>query len=197
MTRRIRLATSDDASQIQAIYAPSCALETHVSFEIGAPTVAELERRIDQLLPRYPWLVCEEDDKILGYAYASSHSERAAYLWSVTTAIYIRADQVRSGVGFALYKSLLAILRLQGFASAYAGISMPNPGSVGLHRAVGFALVGEYRDVGFKNGRWMNSTWWQVSLGGRMTDPSPPASLDQIETTPAFTAALAAGLFRP
>ena len=197
MTRRIRLATTDDAPQVQAIYAPSCALESHVSFEIGSPPVAEIERRMRAILPQYPWLVCESGDEILGYAYAGPHSERAAYLWSVTTAVYIRPGQVRSGVGQALYTSLLTVLRLQGFASAYAGISMPNPGSVGLHRAVGFELVGEYRDVGFKNGRWLNSTWWQVSLNGRMTNPAPPQTLDQIREGPAFAAAIASGPARP
>ena len=197
MTRRIRLATTEDAVEVQAIYAPSCALESHVSFEIGPPSVAEMERRIAAILPKYPWLVCEVSGEILGYVYAGPHSERAAYLWSVTTAVYIRPGQVRSGVGRALYTSLLAVLRLQGFASAYAGISMPNPGSVGLHRAVGFEMVGEYRDVGFKNGRWMNSTWWQVSLNGRMTNPQPPLNLDQIRADPAFAAAIASGLARP
>ena len=196
MTRRIRLATPDDAAQIQAVYAPACVLESHVSFEVGPPSVVEMRRRIGQILPGYPWLVSEDGDAILGYAYAGPHGDRAAYQWSVTTAVYIRPDLVRSGVGRALYTSLLAILRLQGFASAYAGISMPNPASEGLHRAVGFELVGEYRDVGFKNGRWMNSTWWQVALNGPMAAPAPPLTLDRICATPAFAAALAAGLDR-
>ena len=194
MAIQIRLATSADAAQIQAIYAPFCAEESPVSFEIVPPTVAEMAGRMARVAPAYPWLVCDRDGEILGYAYAGPHSERAGYRWSVSTAIYIKAGCRGSGVGRALYTALLDILKLQGFANAYAGTTLPNPASGGLHQAMGFQPVGVYRAVGFLNGRWLDTAWWQVPLRGRMADPQPPADLAAILDGPGWRAAIARGL---
>ena len=58
------------------------------------------------------------------------------------------------GVGRSLYTSLFAILQLQGFYRALAGITLPNPGSVGLHQAMGFQPLGTYQNIGYKCGQW-------------------------------------------
>ncbi len=194
MNAALRLATQADLAQIQAIYAPFCGEDSAVSFEVVPPDVAEIGRRVAAILPGYPWLVCEVDDAIAGYAYAGPHGGRAGYRWSVSTAIYIAAGQRRAGVGRALYTSLLAILRLQGFASAFAGTTLPNPASIGLHRAMGFEPVGVYRDVGYVGGIWLDTAWWQVSLCGRMVAPEPPLSLEAVLDTPGWNEAIAAGL---
>src|SRR5690606_40040690 len=128
----IRLATEQDAAQIQAIYA-SIVRETAISFEFDPPTVEEMRQRIRKTFERLPWLVYEDRGAILGYVYASPHRERAAYQWSVDVSVYVRADARRSGVGRALYTSLFRLLALQGYYNAYAGISLPNPASVSLH----------------------------------------------------------------
>lgn len=193
MTGRIRMATGQDAAQVQAIYAPFCAEDSPVSFEIVAPPTVEIRGRIERTLERFPWLVYERGDEILGYAYAGPHAERAAYLWSVSTAIYIRAGNRGSGVGRGLYTALLAILRLQGFASAYAGTTLPNPASIGLHQAMGFEPVGVYRDVGYAAGTWLDTAWWQVSLRGRMTDPERPLDVGGVVGSRGWDEAIAAG----
>jgi L-amino acid N-acyltransferase YncA len=131
MPPTIRLAALDDAEQIQAIYAPYC--RTPISFETEPPSVEEMRGRLAKVLEQYPWLVCEDGDEILGYAFAGRHRERAAYRWSVDTSIYIRQGRQRRGLGRALYTSLLAVLPLQGYVNAYAGATLPNPASVGLH----------------------------------------------------------------
>ena len=194
MAVRIRLATTADAPQILAIYAPFCAEDSPVSFEIVAPSLAEMAQRIRRTLPGFPWLVCERGDEIVGYAYAGPHAERAAYLWSVSTAIYIGARQRRSGIGRGLYTALLAILRLQGFASAFAGTTLPNPASIGLHQAMGFEPVGVYRDVGYAAGTWLDTAWWQVTLRGRMIEPQPPLKIEAVRDTPRWMAAIESGL---
>ncbi len=194
MIVQIRLATEADAAQIQAIYAPFCAADSAVSFEIVAPDVAEMSRRIARTLERYPWLVCDHGGEILGYAYAGPHSDRAGYLWSVSTAIYIGPGYRRAGVGRALYTALLGVLRVQRFASAYAGTTLPNPASVGLHLAMGFEPVGTYRDVGYLNQTWLDTAWWQVSLCGRMGDPQPPLWVGSVQGTPDWNEAINAGL---
>lgn len=190
----IRLAAEGDAEQVRAIYAPFCALDSPVSFEIGAPSREEVRRRIAKTLELYPWLVCERSGEVVGYVYAGSHNERAAYLWSVTTAVYIGPGQRRSGVGRALYTSLFNVLRLQGFVNAYAGIVLPNPASVGLHRAMGFERVGVYRGVGHKCGTWLDAAWWQLALRERAENPAPPASIGLIRDTLACEEAVASGL---
>jgi phosphinothricin acetyltransferase len=169
----IRLATEQDAAQIQAIYA-SIVRETAISFEFDPPTVEEMRQRIRKTLERLPWLVYEDRGAILGYVYASPHRERAAYQWSVDVSVYVRADARRSGVGRALYTSLFRLLALQGYYNAYAGISLPNPASVSLHESLGFRPVGVFQAVGYKFGKWHDVGWWQLALQDRPASPKPP-----------------------
>src|SRR5579862_6623025 len=124
MTPTLRLATPEDAGQILEIYSPFCD-HTSVSFELQAPSLEEMRTRIGRITERFPWLVCEGEGEILGYAYASPHRERAAYQWAVDVAVYVREGRRRTGVGRAVYTSLFAILALQGFYNAYAGIAQP------------------------------------------------------------------------
>jgi phosphinothricin acetyltransferase len=140
MAATIRLATEDDAVQIAEIYAPFCR-ETPISFETEPPAAGEMRERIARTVKSYPWLVCDDGGQILGYAYASRHRERAAYRWSVDVSVYVREGRRRTGLGRALYTSLFALLRLQGFQNALAGATLPNSGSVGLHEAMGFEPV--------------------------------------------------------
>src|SRR6516162_9535624 len=165
MPPTIRLATPHDAEAVQTIYAPYC--HTPISFETEPPGVEEVGRRLAKVLGQYPWLLSEDRGQVLGYAYATQHRERAAYRWSVDTSVYVRQGQQRRGVGRALYTSLLALLPLQGYVNAYAGVTLPNPASVGLHLAMGFAAVGVYRQVGFKFGAWHDVAWFQRPLQQR------------------------------
>src|SRR5687768_9757664 len=136
----IRLATPDDAAAIAAIYAPYCDA-TVISFEETAPSSEEMARRVVTIGATRPWIVLEDDGGVIGYAYASSHHDRAAYRWSVSTAIYIGRAHHRRGAGRALYTTLFALLRALGYRQATAGITLPNPASVGLHETMGFELV--------------------------------------------------------
>lgn len=192
MTTSIRLAQPSDASAIRAIYAPSVQ-NTVISFELELPTLAEMERRIASTLQRAPWLVYADGGDLWGYAYASRHHERAAYQWSVDAAIYVREDRLRRGVGRALYTSLFALLRLQGFYAVHAGITLPNPGSVGLHQSFGFRPIGVYPAVGHKHGAWHDVGWWQLPLRERAGIAAPPVPLAEARTLPGWEAALGAG----
>lgn len=169
----IRMATEDDAGQVHAIYAP-IVRETSISFELEIPAIEEIRRRIVSTLERLPWMVFEDGGKIRGYAYAAPHRERAAYQWSVDVSVYVEDRSRRSGVGRALYTSLLEVLRLQGFFNAYAGVTLPNPASVRLHESLGFEPVGIYRLVGWKLGSWHDVGWWQLRLREHVLEPAPP-----------------------
>ena len=106
---RIRTATPADAAVVAAIYAPYVS-DTAISFEVVPPSADEMRRRIETTLERYPWLICEEDGVVLGYAYASVHHAREAYQWSVGTAIYVDGSRHRKGVGRRLYSALFPLL---------------------------------------------------------------------------------------
>ena len=160
---RIRLATPADGSALAAIYAP-IVVGTATSFELDAPDGEEMGRRIARVTTRTPWLVCEDGGEVVGYAYASSHRERPAYQWSVEVSAYVRDDFKRRGIGRALYSSLFAVLILQGFRNAYAGITLPNAASVRFHEALGFTTVGVYHRVGYKLGAWHDVMWLARTL---------------------------------
>jgi len=181
----LRLATESDAAGIAEIYLP-IVTSTPISFEVDPPDGPEIERRIRETLPAYPWLVCEQEGRITGYAYATRHRVRAAYQWSVDTSVYVHPDFRRCGIGRGLYLSLLEILTAQGFLNAYAGITLPNAGSVGLHESVGFQSIGVYRCVGFKLGKWHDVGWWHRELNQPKGTPRPPLSLGEIQEDPSW-----------
>jgi len=192
MSVEIRLARDADAEAIAAIYRPIVE-RTAISFETDAPDAAEIRQRVADTLPVYPWLVCDIDGEVAGYAYATKHRVRAAYRWSVDTSVYIDEARRRLGVGRGLYQSLFAILAAQGFVNAFAGIALPNAGSVGLHEAVGFAPLGVYRRVGFKFGEWRDVGWWQLALKAHEASPGVPIDVDAVRLRPEWAGLLARG----
>lgn len=193
VTPLIRMATANDAPAITEIYRPIVE-STAISFETVAPDADEMRRRIEHVSGSHPWLVCERDGVVAGYVYASRHRERAAYRWSVDTSVYVDDRFRRRGIGHALYLSLFAVLNAQGYANAFAGITLPSPASVGLHEHVGFTPVGVYRRVGYKLGAWHDVGWWQRSLEPPDDEPSSIRGLTEVQQRNEFDALLATGL---
>jgi L-amino acid N-acyltransferase YncA len=186
----IRIATTRDAAAVAAIYRPYVT-DAVTSFEVQPPDAAEIAARIQAVLARTPWLVCTDaDGAAIGYAYASRHHERAAYQWSVDVAVYIHAGHHRRGIGRALYEKLFALLRLQGFYVAHAGVTLPNVASVGLHESLGFVPVGVYPAVGWKFGAWRDVGWWRLPLQDLVATPAPPLSVAEAEALPGWRAVL-------
>lgn len=168
----VRLATPDDGAACAAIYRPYVEA-TAVSFETRAPDAAETAARIARTLERTPWVVAEADGVVRAFAYGGRHRERPAYDWTVETAVYVDADRRGLGLGRAVMTALLSILRAQGFHLAVAGITPPNPGSVGLHRALGFERIGLFQAIGWKSGEWHGVEWFGLELGDRTRAPGP------------------------
>lgn len=163
-----------DARRVAEIYRPYVE-DTIISFEEVAPSAAEMESRMRNVLDWTPWLVAEDESGVIGYAYASRHRERAGYRWSVDISVYLDGAWHRRGVGRRLYGELLPILRRQRFVNAYAGIGLPNPGSVALHESIGMSLVGVYEKVGWKLGRWVDVAWYGMRLAEPIIDGRSPA----------------------
>jgi phosphinothricin acetyltransferase len=178
----LRLAQPGDAESIARIYAPNVE-GSAISFEQDAPSPEQMRERVLATLQLTPWLVCERAGEVVGYAYASRHRERAAFRWSLEASVYVAASERRRGVGRALYASLFAILRRQGFCAVHALITLPNEPSVRLHEAFGFLPVGVYRAVGFKLGAWRDVGSWQLELTPRSGVPAEPTPLQRLEAS--------------
>ncbi len=197
MALHLRTAQAGDAAGVLAIYAP-VVRDTAISFELEPPDEAAMSGRIRETLRRWPWLVCADDGgnrpPILGYAYATAHRERAAYRWCVEVSVYVHPGALRRGVARALYTALFELLRQQGFVNAYAGITLPNAASVGVHEALGFRPVGVYHAIGFKQGRWHDVGWWELALRPHPAAPAEPLAYAEILGTAGPAAGPAAGL---
>ena len=160
----IRQAEPADAEQLLQIYSP-VVKNTCTSFELTPPTENEFALRIATSIESHEWLVMEEAERLIGYAYATPHRSREAYKYSVETSIYIHNDYSRKGVGKKLYKALFVSLQSRNFHNAYAGITLPNEASVALHKSLGFEAIGICREIGFKHNEWQDVSWWQRKIG--------------------------------
>lgn len=162
-----------DAAACAAIYAPYVT-DTVISLEEEPPTERDFDARIRNTTRTHPWLVAEEEQQVVGYAYASRHRERAAYRWAADVAVYVARAHHRRGIGRQLYETLFSLLVAQGLRIACAGVTLPNDASVGLHESLGFQPVGVYRRIGFKHGAWRDVGWWQLELAAPDADEPPP-----------------------
>lgn len=193
MTARIRLATLDDASGILAIYAP-VVQNTFISFETEVPDVTEIQSRISKTLEQYPYLICEIDGSVAGYAYGSAFRSRRAYQWTTEVTVYVNENFQRRGVGRALYTALFEVLRQQGYYNAVGVIALPNAGSVTLHEIMGFEKIGVFRNMGNKLDDWHDTGWWQLELQTMPNNPPPPTPIQQVVESVRYQEALQAGI---
>jgi len=168
---RIRIAKPEDAGALLGIYGPYVE-QTAITFEYEVPSTEEFENRIRRVLKKYPYLVAERDGEILGYAYVSPFHERKAYDWAVETSIYVDRDRKRMGIGRKLYEALEQILAAQGILNLNACIAYParedehlTKDSVNFHQYLGYRLVGEFHQCGYKFNRWYNMVWMEKSIG--------------------------------
>jgi phosphinothricin acetyltransferase len=173
----IRLATAADGEAIARIYRPYVE-GSRISFEEESPDAAEIVRRMGNGV--HPWLVAEEDGRVLGYASTSPMRGRRAYRWSVETGIYLDVSAQGHGLGRQLLAAHLDLLERQGFVTAIAGIALPNDASIALHEKLGFRLSGIERGVGFKLGQWIDVGRWQRDLALRTETPAEPLISDAL-----------------
>ena len=168
---RIRSAVPDDAVSLLGIY--SYYVEnTAVSFEYDVPTPQEFRDRIEKTLERYPFLICEEDGRVLGYAYAGVFKNRAAYDRSCEVSIYVDHERRRAGIGRMLYEALEEKLKEKGILNLYACIADPvtedeylTKDSERFHERLGYTKVGQFHGCGTKFGRRYDMIWMEKIIG--------------------------------
>lgn len=168
----IRLATPDDCNEILDIYAPYVA-DTTISFEYVVPTAQEFRGRMEGIMRVYPYLVCEEGGRIVGFAYASRFKERASYDWDITLSVYFSPGHTARGLGGRMYACLERLLRLQNVQNMYGYIDSSNAHSHRFHAKQGFRQIVVYEKVGYKLGRWLDSTGFVKFIGAHETPPRP------------------------
>lgn len=185
-TTKIRIATKQDAAELVRIYAPYVE-KTAITFEYEVPTVWEFEKRIDHILKKYPYLIAERNGEAVGYAYAGSFKDRAAYDWAVETTIYVREDQKKTGIGRDLYEALEKILAEQNILNLNACIAYPETediyltkNSVQFHKHLGYRLAGEFYKCGYKFGRWYNMVWMEKHIGEHKENPPAVKTFNEI-----------------
>lgn len=169
----IRAVNISDTEAMLEIYKPYVE-NTPVTFEMTVPTLEEFATRIKTFTERYPWLVAEDEGRVIGYAYATKHREREAYQWCVESSVYVLEEYHHKGIAKELYAELFDILRSYGHVNVYAGITVPNEKSVSFHTRMGFEAVGIYRNIGYKLGRWHDVFWMVKTINEHRADPPVP-----------------------
>lgn len=159
----IRIATEKDIPQILAIYGPYVE-DTTVSFEYTVPSEEAFLERFRGITAQFPWLVWEEEGKVLGYAYGSPPYARAAYGWCAEPSIYLRPRARGRGIGRKLYTALETLLEEQGYQVSLALITGENGASAAFHEKLGYALCGRLHRCGFKLGKWLDVVWMEKRL---------------------------------
>ena len=194
MKATIRLAEKRDVPGILEIYAPFI-LDTAVTFEETVPDEESFWKRIQEIMEDLPFLVCEIDDRIAGYAYASGYRSRVSYRWSREVSVYVHPDFHRKKVAQALYTSLNEIVKYQGIANLLAIITLPNQASVAFHEQIGYYKCAEFSKVGFKLNQWQNVGWFELFLQDEKLAPKEQIlQLSEITGLPLYKEALQKGL---
>jgi phosphinothricin acetyltransferase len=175
----IRPATVLDAEKLLKIYAPYVE-QTAITFEYEVPTVLEFSHRIENILMKYPYLVADKCGELLGYAYAGTFKDRAAYDWAVETSIYVRMDQKRKGIGSLLYNALEDALKHQGVLNLNACIAYTENendyltnDSVRYHEKFGYKIVAHFHKCGYKNNTWYDMVWMEKFIGEHLENQPP------------------------
>ena len=176
----IHEAKEADAAGLLAIYTPYVE-HTAITFEYEVPTLEEFTERIQQTKTKYPYLVAKQDGKVLGYAYAGQFHAREAYAWAVETSIYVDESCKHMGIGGTLHAALEEALKEQGFLNMNACIAYAlkedeylTNNSVEFHAHLGYRLVGQFYQCGYKFGRWYDMVWMEKLIGEHGANPKRP-----------------------
>ena len=173
-TPEIRPATEADLASVTGIYDHAVRFGT-ATFELVPPDLNEMTQRFRALTDGgFPYLVAELDGLVIGYAYAGAYRARPAYRFTVENSIYLQPAIHRRGIGGLLLRRLIGECEARGYRQMIAVIGdSANAGSIGVHRACGFQMIGTHPDVGLKFGRWLDTVMMQLALGdGATTIPA-------------------------
>lgn len=191
----IRLAKESDAAAMLAIYKPFVE-NTAITFDLVVPTLADFTKKINDVLKESPWLVCEINGQVVGFAYAAPYRTKEAYKWTRELTVYVREDARTKKYATALYYSLIELLKLQNYRNVLAAITLPNIPSVSFHERFGFHPVGVFDNVGYKLGKSHKVGFWQLSIQDAAEPAKAIIPLNEIMATETGKKALKKGELR-
>lgn len=174
----IRLVDEKDITGLLKIYDQY--IDTAITFEYTLPSYAVFKERVFEIKKSYPFLVCENEQGITGYAYAHRHMGRPAYRWNAVLSVYVDNAFTLKGIGTTLYNTLIDILKAQGIKTVYGGITVPNEKSENLHNKTGFHKIGVYHNAGYKCGKWHDVAWYEKHIAGHGGAPLPFIPINEI-----------------
>jgi L-amino acid N-acyltransferase YncA len=177
---KIRRIREEDTARVLAIYQPYIE-ETVITFEYEVPSLEVFRERIRGICKNFPWLVCEEDNKVVGYAYASYFSGRTAFAWDCELSVYLDKEYYARGIGSVLYQKLLKLVKIQGYYNAYALIALPNQKSEVLHNKLGFNYEGCLNKAGYKFQKWVDLGYYVKRLQSDFEPKDFPVSIHKID----------------
>lgn len=178
-TSTIRLLNPCDYIIIHKIFSHYVS-NSYVTPEFNIPVFSEFERKLKSITEYYPFLVCEVDEHIVGYSYATKYRVTSGNQWSVETAIYLTEDFHGKGYAKVLYEKLFSILSLQNFVNVFAGLVLPNDKSISFHKKLNFTEAGVFENGIYKFDRWHDVQWMQLKLREHVQHPASTRSVHDV-----------------
>lgn len=129
------------------------------------------------------YVAVDPQDIVVGWATTSPFRPRAAYATTVESSVYLRPRSTGQGIGAQLYRALFAGIQSEDIERIVAGMTQPNPASLGLHLKFGFRHVGTFSRVGRKFDRFWDVAWYERPLR-LSTDPSRRGESETSSTDP-------------
>jgi len=137
---------------------------TIVTFDIEPLTIEIFKKKVELISNIFPFIVFEENNEILGYAYGSKWRPKPAYNHTVESTVYVKHNTQGKQIGTKLYTELLQELKQQKFHTVIGGLTLPNEASVKLHKKFGFKEVAHFKQVGYKFNTWLDVGFWQLTF---------------------------------
>lgn len=160
MIRRVEL---QDSKTITTIY-NEYVVHSVATFDTEPVREEDMRTRIAEISAHYPYFVYETDGKVVGYCYAHSWKQKAAYNYTLETTIYLAPEYVGKGIGKLLMQRLIEECRREGYHALIACITEANEVSSALHLGLGFKQVSHFKKVGLKFGRWLDVMDYELLL---------------------------------
>jgi L-amino acid N-acyltransferase len=157
-------ASRRDLPEILAIYNEVIRNSTAVYSEVEF-TSARGETWFDAKAEQgLPFIVAREGTEVVGFGTFGDFRAWPCYRFSVEHSIHVRADRRGRGIGRALVLELIQRAKALQKHVMIAGVDADNKVSIGLHESLGFRVVGQFHEVGFKFGRWLDLVFLELPL---------------------------------
>lgn len=160
----LRDATLDDAEQILKIYQPYIE-NTTVTLAIQVPSIEDYKKRIKTIIDHLAFIVAEENNKIVAYAFANHFQEkRQAYRYTCILNLFVEPSYYGTGLSQRLYEAIENKLKKNGIVQLYSNLTASNIAGYRFHQKNGYTVVGQMPKFGFKFDEWHDIIWMAKTI---------------------------------